>query len=990
VLGSRTPVVQLKAELSSECIGPVLVSDSSCIEDWPSDQKHVLRKSKSKTSNKSKSKDATQKAKKKASKSGKKTGKPGKKQHSSKTPPPLADPQLPSHNLTDGSSLENRSFSPAADDAVVYAVYAHYSGDEAEEGQQQQQQRKRKQKETSRRLDTPPEHANLSPVVGSSSAITNTTTNTITNTTTTNTSSSTTVEEDRESACSAVVELQRLNKQIRQLEMQREQLLCSAQKASHDHERDHPLVAKEQKDWSARFQDICAAISSAQSTDAGHFRWQQINMELLDLSQDFIHTAKTYGRIIIMERYLHRKTIFPLDLGGTAGGDKYLVSNILFKFAVNSNGVYGNDEAAAKVAGHELKGLMGYWNCGIEQLNVPLMALVDFLGFRLIAMSILPIDRSTIVYGTDDCGRTVHCKPPYDKVMASAGQSLNLKSHLCGSVSQGKYLSSAADVEGHLGHDGKFYLIDFARTFPPTAPDRTHFNGHLYQLFRPEFVKYHHVPLCSDAFSGFLRNDPLCRQHNAEVREATQHLLAHNVPRLASALSEVVESALESGQLDQLYLSEHFHLQGVNMRYIGQVLRHTVHRPTAALLLLEAISRVVKAELRQALREEMIRLKVPLMAPYRRLIVRLLNRVFGGDDDSDPDHQQKVSAYWDQCIIPKLKSKFGINAFTPSAVLLMNRAESAASSSAGENPHTDASSSPQNGHPPPKRSNLSSSRGGLNSARKPKSLVLLENIGFDAVGKQLDGVQHCRDLLMVHFPRSNVTGRYLVLSSLRYRTGIHFSPATTAALRSAKVMTAPFDILDLSDILPRTKHTALITNAEGIFYQMKATSAGHDTASVLRKALERFKLALVSNPTNTDTLLNAAQTMVRLLELEYSSGKNMSNLKFAVDDPLVREAMTYFERAIACARGTRDPTSTLQYAKFLVRCGELERAEDYFLKSTEVSPNDDTVLRAYGYFLQERGMEHEALEILHRAQWCARLKYMDAAEKTTEADQSPE
>jgi hypothetical protein len=58
---------------------------------------------------------------------------------------------------------------------------------------------------------------------------------------------------------------------------------------------------------------------------------------------------------------------------------------------------------------------------------------------------------------------------------------------------------------------------------------------------------------------------------------------------------------------------------------------------------------------------------------------------------------------------------------------------------------------------------------------------------------------------------------------------------------------------------------------------------------------------------------------VRLLELEYSSGKNMSNLTFPVDDPLVLEAMTYFERAIACAQ-TGDPMPTLQYAKYACLC----------------------------------------------------------------------
>ncbi len=27
------------------------------------------------------------------------------------------------------------------------------------------------------------------------------------------------------------------------------------------------------------------------------------------------------------------------------------------------------------------------------------------------------------------------------------------------------------DIEGHLGTDGKYYLLDFARTMPPEAPE---------------------------------------------------------------------------------------------------------------------------------------------------------------------------------------------------------------------------------------------------------------------------------------------------------------------------------------------------------------------------------------------------------------------------------------------------------------------------------------------------------------------------------------
>ena len=126
-------------------------------------------------------------------------------------------------------------------------------------------------------------------------------------------------------------------------------------------------------------------------------------MELINLIQDFISTCKTYGKIIISERYIQtsKKTIQPSIMGGAAGGEKYIVNNglfsffpsllififfiffshfsfhnmyinicnihiyvhiiVLFKFAVDTNNLFrGDDYAAAKVAGHELKGLMAY------------------------------------------------------------------------------------------------------------------------------------------------------------------------------------------------------------------------------------------------------------------------------------------------------------------------------------------------------------------------------------------------------------------------------------------------------------------------------------------------------------------------------------------------------------------------------------------------------------------------------------------------------
>lgn len=81
-----------------------------------------------------------------------------------------------------------------------------------------------------------------------------------------------------------------------------------------------------------------------------------------------------------------QKTIRPIQLGGHAGGEKYLVQSILFKFAVDQelspgNWMYGGkeacDEAAMKAASNELAGLVHVFKCAVSAVHLPLAALID-------------------------------------------------------------------------------------------------------------------------------------------------------------------------------------------------------------------------------------------------------------------------------------------------------------------------------------------------------------------------------------------------------------------------------------------------------------------------------------------------------------------------------------------------------------------------------------------------------------------------------------
>lgn len=68
--------------------------------------------------------------------------------------------------------------------------------------------------------------------------------------------------------------------------------------------------------------------------------------------REFVSYAEMIARVIIDEAYLpiEQKSIKPVDVGGVAGGQKYLFKGIFFKFAIDSMGIYGGDSNAAKAA----------------------------------------------------------------------------------------------------------------------------------------------------------------------------------------------------------------------------------------------------------------------------------------------------------------------------------------------------------------------------------------------------------------------------------------------------------------------------------------------------------------------------------------------------------------------------------------------------------------------------------------------------------------
>jgi Regulator of G protein signaling domain len=115
-----------------------------------------------------------------------------------------------------------------------------------------------------------------------------------------------------------------------------EQLSSAVPRSNKDKPSERPLRQSSSDEpqrlnnnWNDRFQRIMDELDSLpeDQRDSTSRHHRDVNAELMYLSQDFIETAKTYGRIIIMERFLEpsAKTIAPTSMGGMAGGEKYIV-----------------------------------------------------------------------------------------------------------------------------------------------------------------------------------------------------------------------------------------------------------------------------------------------------------------------------------------------------------------------------------------------------------------------------------------------------------------------------------------------------------------------------------------------------------------------------------------------------------------------------------------------------------------------------------------
>jgi hypothetical protein len=278
------------------------------------------------------------------------------------------------------------------------------------------------------------------------------------------------------------------------------------------------------RDWNKEFQALLDAALSLSERNVSETH--ECSRRLSQFVDEFTLQAQQIGEVILSELFLpvQQRTYKPIDAGGVAGGVKFLEQNIFFKVACDAFKVrghafllsffigpcafsvlvqiYGGDHYAQKAAQLELSGMMSLLSQytygansrklgsgGRARLSFPLMTIVSYRGYMLLASSRLPISKQkgertlvydssslnlcllpaltvNIRYGSDDGGKTVYAsEPAVNEVMRLLMEPMNLKEHMAGvSVVESSLtkLYGPADIEVHRGTDGGFYVLDTA------------------------------------------------------------------------------------------------------------------------------------------------------------------------------------------------------------------------------------------------------------------------------------------------------------------------------------------------------------------------------------------------------------------------------------------------------------------------------------------------------------------------------------------------
>uniref|UniRef100_A0A182FUP9 Clustered mitochondria protein homolog n=1 Tax=Anopheles albimanus TaxID=7167 RepID=A0A182FUP9_ANOAL len=191
---------------------------------------------------------------------------------------------------------------------------------------------------------------------------------------------------------------------------------------------------------------------------------------IFKVHSDFV-TAATRGAMAVIDG-----NVMAINPGEESKMQMFIWNNIFFSLGFDVRDHYkelGGDAAAFVAPRNDLHGVRVYSAVDVEGLYTLGTVVIDYRGYRVTAQSIIPgiLEREqeqSVVYGSIDFGKTVLTHPKYLELLNSAGKHLKVLPHsVYNDKGEAIELCSSVECKGIIGNDGRHYILDLLRTFPP-------------------------------------------------------------------------------------------------------------------------------------------------------------------------------------------------------------------------------------------------------------------------------------------------------------------------------------------------------------------------------------------------------------------------------------------------------------------------------------------------------------------------------------------
>lgn len=286
----------------------------------------------------------------------------------------------------------------------------------------------------------------------------------------------------------------------------------------------------------------------------------------------------------------------PSVCGRGVDGVEYIYENhnITYRVCLDYDGAFdGSDEFSAKCGGFDRLGSVEYFKCHTAKLNIPIVATIDYFGFRVVAVSKLPTEtimftdegdvkrvKEEMFHGMKDNGdRFVNRSKTLQNLLRQTAHKLNLCEHGAKGIQDmaGSMTHCSSEIKAFKGTDDEFYLKDFWRAFPSEDPEETtHFlptprgQSVLWRQLRPEYVRRYGEELSPDAMLATSYSLSDQDEQYKKVKFATRSLMESVIPGYAETLCnrEYTQTIADGLGVD---LTTELHDQGIGVRHLGYI-----------------------------------------------------------------------------------------------------------------------------------------------------------------------------------------------------------------------------------------------------------------------------------------------------------------------------------------------------------------------------------------------------------------------------------